>query len=108
MIQDHAVIRSLEDWRFYLKNLVIKGRGGTDFTPVFARVAQISKEGGLKNLKGLLYFTDGDGVYPQEKPPYETAFVFTDAKALTYHIPEWIVRLCLDVPGLNQYKGMQR
>ena len=101
IIQDHAVIRSKEEWQEYITGLSVKGRGGTDFTPVFTRVGKIQREGGLKKLKGLLYFTDGDGVYPAEQPPYETAFVFSDVKALGYHIPEWIVKLCLDMPGYN-------
>lgn len=101
IIQDHTVIHSREEWKEYLQDLSIKGRGGTDFCPVFRLVEKIQKEGGLKKLKGLLYFTDGDGVYPREKPPYETAFVFTDAKALGYNLPEWIVKLCLDLPAYN-------
>ena len=28
------------------------------------------------NLKGVLYFTDGEGVYPEKQPTYRTAFVF--------------------------------
>lgn len=105
MIQDHAVIRSYEDWKQYLKELKIKGRGGTDFTPVFRLVEELRQSGSLKDLKGLLYFTDGDGVYPQEKTPYETAFVFTDRRALDYNIPEWIVRLCLDQPAFFRSAG---
>ena len=103
IIQEHAVIRSIEEWQEYRKDLTIRGRGGTDFTPVFREVERIRKDGGLKKLRGLLYFTDGDGVYPREEPPYETAFVFTNAKALEYTIPEWIVKLCLDVPSYQQY-----
>ena len=47
-------------------------------------------------MKGLIYFTDGDGVYPQKPTPYETAFVFTTRRALGYSIPKWIVPLCLE------------
>ena len=34
----------------------------------------------IQNLKGLLYFTDGDGIFPRKKPAYETAFVFLNRK----------------------------
>ena len=98
-VQSHAVIRSYGEWKEYLKNLSIRGRGGTDFNPVFELVAKLQREGELKNLKGLLYFTDGNGLYPQEKTPYETAFVFTSKAALGYNIPEWIIPLCLEDGG---------
>lgn len=35
MIQDVAVIHSQEEWKQQAKEIVIHGRGGTDFTPVF-------------------------------------------------------------------------
>ena len=35
LIQDVALIRNREDWLAYEKKISIRGRGGTDFTPVF-------------------------------------------------------------------------
>jgi predicted metal-dependent peptidase len=95
-VQSHAVIHSIEDWKRYAKDLAIRGRGGTNFTPVFDLVEKLRQGGALKRLKGLMYFTDGDGVYPRKPTPYETAFVFTTRKALDYSLPEWIVPLCLE------------
>ena len=95
-IQSCEAIHSLDEWRRYVSHLSIKGRGGTDFRPVFEQVAELRAQGKLKNLKGLLYFTDGDGAYPQQKPPWETAFVFSTRKALQYKIPEWVIPLCLE------------
>ena len=83
---------------------MIRGRGGTDFTPVFALVEKLQRQKALKNLRGLLYFTDGDGTYPQTKTPYETAVVFTARKALGYKRPDWIVPLCLE--NAHQSRGM--
>lgn len=97
IIQDHTEIRSPEDWKRYVSRLTVKGRGGTSFIPVFTLVEKLRAKGRLKHLKGLLYFTDGDGAYPREKPPYETAFVFTNAGALRRKLPEWIIPLCLDI-----------
>ena len=98
MIQDHQVIHSLDEWKRYIRNLKIKGRGGTNFRPVFQRVAELREKGELSRLRGLLYFTDGDGVYPREKDKtaYETAFVFTERRALYHSMPDWIIRLCLE------------
>lgn len=95
-IQSHTAIHSYEEWRNYCKDLTIKGRGGTNFTPVFALVEKLQKKGELRKLKGLLYFTDGDGVYPEKPTPYETAFVFTTRAALANPVPDWITPLCLE------------
>ena len=96
IVQSHVVIHSVEAWKKYAKDLVIRGRGGTNFTPVFDLVEKLRRGGALKRLKGLIYFTDGDGVYPRKPTPYETAFVFATRKALGYSLPDWIVPLCLE------------
>lgn len=101
MIQQHRVITSVEDWKRYERGLTVEGRGGTDFTPVFRFVERLRREGALKRLKGLLYFTDGDGIYPRQPTDHETAFVFADKKALegeaAAQVPDWAVKLCLDI-----------
>lgn len=108
VVQSDTAIHSLEDWNTYTQNLVVKGRSGTDFRPVFKRVEALIKAGELKRLKGLLYFTDGDGAYPQQKPPYETAFVFSTKKALQYKKPDWIVPLCLErTTTFNHGRGIE-
>lgn len=99
MIQGHAVIKTPEDWNRFSRNLRISGRGGTDFTPVFTYIEKLKKDRVFKHLRGLLYFTDGDGIYPSSRPDYETAFVFTDYRFLEYKVPPWAIRLCLDLHG---------
>ena len=47
------------------------------------------------NLKGLIYFTDGCGVFPQKKPSYDTAFVFIDESYNNYEVPSWAMKLVL-------------
>ena len=95
------MITSVEDWKRYERGLTVEGRGGTDFTPVFRFVERLRREGALKALKGLLYFTDGDGIYPRQPTDYETAFVFADKKALegeqAAQVPGWAVKLCLEI-----------
>lgn len=95
MIQSHLVIHSKEEWEEKLSRFEIIGRGGTDFTPVFTYVESLQKKGELGRLKGLLYFTDGDGIYPKKAPPYETAFVFLDERFLNFPVPRFIIPLCL-------------
>ncbi len=96
MIQDYRLIHSREEWSRYEDRLSIAGRGGTNFIPVFDRVGQMLENGNIKKLKGLLYFSDGDGVYPREKPPCETAFIFPDFRFLELEIPEWVVKICIN------------
>ena len=95
MIQEHVVIRSKDEFLDYIDHVTVKGLGGTDFRPVFRLVDQLIAEKQILNLKGLLYFTDGDGVYPAEKPAYETAFIFLNSQYEKQEIPEWGIRLNL-------------
>ena len=95
MIQEHVVVRSRDEFLDYIDHVTVKGLGGTDFRPVFRLVDQMIEEKQILHLKGLLYFTDGDGVYPVEKPAYETAFIFLNSRYEKQEIPEWGLRLNL-------------
>lgn len=101
-IQDMAHITSEQDWQDYLKNLTIHGRGGTDFRPVFEYVEELRAKKELKDLKGLLYFTDGDGIYPEIPTDYKTAFVFYKEKEQHQKIPAWAACLTLDTERSNE------
>ena len=92
-IQSVQIIHSREEWEEYSKNITIQGRGGTDFTPVFRMIEQEKSQGRLRRLRALIYFTDGDGVYPQEKPGYETAFVFLGKEKRRGKTPPWALEL---------------
>lgn len=96
LIQEHIQIKNEEEWKDYLSHIVVKGHGDTDFTPVFRLVDQLIAEGTLKNLKGLLYFTDGDGIYPSKQPEYETAFVYLNEGLRKGKAPAWAWTLTLD------------
>lgn len=96
MIQEHVCITSEEQWKDYLEHITIKGHGDTDFTPVFRLVDRMIQDKELTDLKGLLYFTDGDGIYPTEKPEYETAFVFLNERLRKGTVPSWAWSLTLD------------
>lgn len=97
MIQDHQKITCEEDWKHYQENIQIQGLGGTNFTPVFQLVDQMLEKKEIQNLKGLMYFTDGDGIFPSKKPAYETAFVFLNRELEKGRIPDWGIPLYLDV-----------
>lgn len=89
IIQDVKRIQSREDWLEYARNIRIRGRSGTSFTPVFEYVKDLREQKALKNLKALLYFTDGDGAYPTQAPDYETTFILLKEASHPELIPPW-------------------
>ena len=89
VVQRVDVLRSRDDWMRTIRSLTIEGRSGTSFRPVFNFIKKEQAQGRLKKLKAVLYFTDGDGIYPDKKPDYETFFVFLqDTKYLKF-VPSW-------------------
>ena len=49
----------------------------------------------VRDIKGLLYFTDGDGIYPRSAPAYATAFVYLNDRLNKGKAPEWVRTLNL-------------
>ena len=94
-IQEDAKITSQEELDEYIKNLKLRGFGGTDFRPVFNYVEELRKEKEFTDLKGLIYFTDGDGTFPKQMPDYQTAFVFLENGNEPPQVPPWAVSLVL-------------
>lgn len=88
-IQKVDMIHSEEEWKEYSRAVTIQGRGGTDFRPVFELIRQEKERRELKSLRALIYFTDGDGIYPRQKPDYETAFVFLNRTDKMKLVPAW-------------------
>ena len=78
-----------------MQEITIQGRGGTDFRPVFEFIRKEKAKRELRNLKALIYFTDGDGIYPREKPDYETAFVFVKKTENMRFVPNWAYKLVI-------------
>lgn len=93
-VRDDVVLTKAEEMTRYAEGFHAAGGGGTDFRPVFARVNEMIRKGELRSLKGLLYFTDGFGVYPKRPTPYTTAFVFREGCPCdTEAVPEWALTL---------------
>ena len=93
--EDH-LITSVEEFEDYISNLQIKGFGGTDFRPVFKCVDKHIADGDFTNLKGMIYFTDGYGTFPDKIPEYKTAFVFLENLDNDYDdVPVWAIKLIL-------------
>ena len=95
-IQEHIKITNQDEFDEYLKTMQIKGLGGTDFRPVFQKVDELIKYKEFKNLKGLIYFTDGYGVFPERRPDYDTAFVFVKDDYEIPAVPSWAIKMILE------------
>lgn len=95
-VQEAAAVTCEKEWKEYLRRIRIQGRGGTDFRPVFRYVEELRRRGELENLKALLYYTDGDGIYPVEKTDYEAVFLLTSRPPEEARIPSWIRMLYMD------------
>lgn len=78
-----------------LQRFTLVGGGGTDFRPAFHYVNELIADGELKDLRGILYFTDGKGIYPVKRPDYDTAFLFLGAYDETV-VPPWAMCLRLE------------
>lgn len=94
-IQEDHKVTSWEEFQAYLKVMELKGFGGTDFRPVFRYVDELWEKGEFDNLKGLIYFTDGYGTFPEKKPDYDAAFVFIDDDYGQPEVPVWAIKLVL-------------
>lgn len=94
-IQEHVKITTQDEFDAWINTMEIKGLGGTDFRPVFSKVDELIKQHEFFNLKGLIYFTDGYGVFPEYKPAYETAFVFVNDEYENPEVPSWAIKLVL-------------
>ena len=99
-------ITSLEELRRYMEDLTLSGGSATDFRPVFRHVDGLLKTGEFANLRGLLYFTDGMGIYPEKRPDYEVAFVLLDEPPLSVQIPPWAIRIMPDMPWKKQHDNL--
>ena len=94
-IQEDHKVTSWEEFQDFLKTMELKGFGGTDFRPVFQYVDELRRKKEFDNLKGLIYFTDGYGTFPEKKPEYDTAFVFIDDEYGQPEVPVWAIKLVL-------------
>ena len=101
-VQSDTKITCDEDFEAFMKHGKLEGFGSTDFRPVFTYVNQCIERGEFENLKGLIYFTDGYGVFPAQKPPYDTAFVFLENDFEQPEIPPWAIRLVLSSEEIEE------
>lgn len=102
VVQDDRVLRNPEDVKNYMEHFELRGMGGTDYRSAFRYVNELLTKGTFSKLQGLLYFTDGKGIYPKQKPVYDTAFIFEDEEsAAEAQVPSWAMKVVLG--GNDEY-----
>lgn len=94
-IRQDAFIQSREEFEEYLSGMTILGLGETDFRPVFRHVEELAATGAFRDLRGLLYFTDGKGAFPQRKPSFDTAFVLHTQGYEEPPVPNWAMKMTI-------------
>lgn len=95
-IQSDTKITNQEDFQRFLKYGKLQGFGATDFRPVFDYIEQLKQQGEFENLKGLIYFTDGYGIYPEKMPDYHVIFAFLEEDKQRQPVPPWSIKVILE------------
>ena len=107
-VREDVAITSAETLKSYMERLTINGCGGTDFRPAFQYVDELVGKQRFSRLKGLLYFTDGRGIYPVKRPVYDTAFVFMEQDFLDVDVPPWAMKVVLEEEQIMEYRPGKR
>lgn len=95
-VQNDITLSEPEEIEEYAENFSVKGGYGTDFRPVFTYVEKLRKNREIPDLKGMLYFTDGYGKFPEKPTDYDTAFVFDPLSDINdKDVPDWAMKLYL-------------
>ena len=93
-IRKALLVEDAEEMERYRERFEVSGGYGTDFRPVFHYIEDLQKKGELKELKALLYFTDGRGRYPKYAPSYTAAFIFPRGEDIDdENAPFWALKL---------------
>lgn len=94
-----------EDFDRFMRYGKLTGFGATDFRPVFEYVERLREQKEFEDLKGLIYFTDGYGVYPERMPDYKVIFAFLDEDENRAPVPAWAMKVVLEGDGLEDERG---
>ncbi len=107
-VRSDVLVTSQEELKAYMDDFEIRGSGGTDFRPAFEYVNGLKKSRQTASLKGLIYFTDGKGIYPVQAPSYDTAFVFIENMFSDESVPPWAMKVVLEEEQIMEYRPGKR
>lgn len=104
-VQSDLKIEDLNDIDKLMDGFALRGFGGTDFRPAFDYVQMLRDRGELSDLKGMIYFTDGYGMFPEKTPDYDAAFVFVDDGSRELPpVPPWAAKLVIDERDIERMR----
>ncbi len=95
-VHEDTKIETQADFDAFIRRGRLVGYGGTDFRPAIEYVDRLIEKGEFVNFKGLIYFTDGYGIYPQKAPEYECMFAFLSEDDRKPKTPWWVIPVVLD------------
>ncbi|MCR5451237.1 MAG: VWA-like domain-containing protein [Lachnospiraceae bacterium] len=89
-VQKVITLKNPSDIKKYADHFEVSGGYGTDFRPVFTYLKDKAASGEINELRAVLYFTDGYGIYPSKPGNYESIFVFLKDEDYDDHgVPDW-------------------
>lgn len=103
-IRSDTKITSAEDFEAFIKTGNLNGFGGTDFRPAFNYIDSLIEKGEFTDFKGMIYFTDGFGIYPELAPKYDTMFVYLNDGTRKIEAPWWVIKVELLKEDIDEYK----
>ena len=106
-VQSDVKVTNQEELKEYMEQFQIIGNGGTDFRPAFEYIQGLIDKKEFQNLKGMLYFTDGYGVYPRKRPSFDTAFVFMEEDYTDVSVPPWAMKLIIEKEALEEEAALR-
>ena len=106
-VQSDDVIHNTSEMAAYEEGFTVRGYGGTDFRPVFAYVDDLLAKGEFDDLRGLVYFTDGYGTFPNQAPDYDVAFVFVEEDGKERRVPPWAMKVVLDENAIYEMEKVE-
>ncbi|MCR5507359.1 MAG: VWA-like domain-containing protein [Lachnospiraceae bacterium] len=95
-VRSDTKITSDADFDDFIAHGKLAGYGGTDFRPAFEYLDELIEDEEFENFKGLIYFTDGYGIYPGKAPDYDCMFVFVKRDDVRPAVPWWGIRVELE------------
>lgn len=104
-VQSDTKVTNDEEFETFMQYGKLAGFGATDFRPVFRYVEKLRQQGEFENLKGLIYFTDGYGIYPSKMPDYDVIFAFLGEDEHRAPVPVWSMKVVLEEEELEDENG---
>lgn len=101
-IRNVTKIKGIDELKKFQHKKELHGFGGTDYRPVFKYAEDVIEKGEFREINGILYFTDGDGIFPKCMPKQKSAFIIMrESRAETVQVPPWAYYTVIEKKDLN-------